>query len=110
MFGKSDPLDAFAVARALYAKTDLTETSSGYPVRLTNPLERFKREIGRRTNVVGNLPTTKPPSGSPPASSSNKTTNGSSATATSSKHSLEAILADQTENNNRKDTPELAAT
>ena len=78
-------------------------------LRSTNPLERFNREIGRRTDVVGIFPDDQSLirlAGMLCIEANDEWLVGRRYL---SNHSMDTILTDYQQDNNRKETPELAA-
>jgi len=78
-------------------------------LRSTNPLERFNREIGRRTDVVGIFPNDRSLIRLAASVVIEQNDEWLVGRRYLSNHSMDAILTDYEEDNNRKDTPELAA-
>jgi putative transposase len=78
-------------------------------LRSTNPLERFNREIGRRTDVVGIFPNDRSLIRLAASVVIEQNDEWLVGHRYLSQHSLDAILTDYKEDNNRKEAPELAA-
>jgi len=78
-------------------------------LRSTNPLERVKREIGRRTDVVGIFPNDKALIRLAASVVIEQNDEWLVGHRYLSNHSLEAILADDKEDNNKKEARELSA-
>ena len=78
-------------------------------LRSTNPLERFNREIGRRTNVVGIFPNDRALIRLAASVVIEQNDEWLVGRRYLSDHSLETILNDHKEDNEKKETPELAA-
>jgi transposase-like protein len=79
-------------------------------LRSTNPLERFNREIGRRTDVVGIFPNDKALIRLAASVVIEQNDEWLVGHRYLSQHSLDAILTDYEEDNSRKEAPELSAT
>ena len=78
-------------------------------LRSTNPLERVNREIGRRTDVVGIFPNDRSLIRLAASVVIEQNDEWLVGKRYLSQHSLDAILTDYKQDNNRKETPELAA-
>ena len=78
-------------------------------LRSTNPLERVNREIGRRTDVVGIFPNDRSLIRLAASVVIEQNDEWLVGKRYLSQHSLDAILTDYDKDNNRKETPELAA-
>jgi putative transposase len=78
-------------------------------LRSTNPLERFNRETGRRTDVVGIFPNDRALIRLAASVVIEQNDEWLVGRRYLSNHSMDAILNDDTEDNDRKETPELAA-
>ena len=78
-------------------------------LRSTNPLERFNREIGRRTDVVGIFPNDKALIRLAASVVIEQNDEWLVGHRYLSQHSLDAVLTDYEEDNNRKEAPELTA-
>ena len=78
-------------------------------LRSTNPLERFNREIGRRTDVVGIFPNDRALIRLAASVVIEQNDEWLVGRRYLSNHSLETILNDHKEDNKKKETPELAA-
>jgi transposase-like protein len=78
-------------------------------LRSTNPLERFNREIGRRTDVVGIFPNDKALIRLAASVVIEQNDEWLVGRRYLSNHSMDAILTDYREDNKGKETPELAA-
>ena len=76
---------------------------------LDQPLERVNREIGRRTDVVGIFPNDRSLIRLAASVVIEQNDEWLVGHRYLSQHSLDAILTDYEEDNNRKETPELAA-
>ena len=94
----SAPASRCLPARALESKLEST-----------NPLERVNREIGRRTDVVGIFPNDQALIRLAGMLLIEQSDEWLVSRRYLSQHSLDAILTDYKEDNNRKETPELAA-
>ena len=78
-------------------------------LRSTNPLERVNREIGRRTDVVGIFPNNRSLIRLAASVVIEQNDEWLVGKRYLSQHTLEAILTDDKKDNDRKETPELAA-
>ena len=78
-------------------------------IRSTNPLERLNREIGRRTDVVGIFPNDRALIRLATMVVIEQNDEWLVGRRYLSNHSLDAILTDYEEDNNRKEAPELTA-
>jgi putative transposase len=78
-------------------------------LRSTNPLERVNREIGRRTDVVGIFPNDRSLIRLAASLVIEQNDEWLVGKRYLSQHTLEAILTDNRKNDDRKDSPELAA-
>ena len=81
----------------------------GPKLRSTNPLERFNREIGRRTDVVGIFPDDKALIRLAASVVIEQNDEWLIGRRYLSNHSLEAVLDDDKKDNHTKETHELAA-
>ena len=78
-------------------------------LRSTNPLERFNREIGRRTDVVGIFPNDRSLIRLAASVVIEQNDEWLVGHRYLSQHSMDTILTDYEQDNTRKEAPELAA-
>jgi transposase-like protein len=78
-------------------------------LRSTNPLERFNREIGRRTDVVGIFPNDRALIRLAASVVIEQNDEWLVGRRYLSNHSMDTILNDNKEDHDRKETPELTA-
>src|SRR5436309_1428916 len=103
------------VAGVLEAAEDDILAFYGFPadhrrkIRSTNPLERFNREIGRRTDVVGIFPDDRSLIRLASMLAIEQNDEWLVGRAYMAKHTMDQLAAPQTENNEREEIKELQA-